>query len=53
MYQLEKDNTVVVKVQVTISANHHGTAKLERQIQYAPRDPVAISVVANLHCDTT
>lgn len=53
MYQLEKDNTVVVKVQVTISADNLGIAKRESQVQNARRDPVAIDDDAKLQIDTT
>lgn len=53
MYQLEKDNTVVVKVQVTISANNLGNARRESQMQNARRDPVAIDEDAKLQIDTT
>lgn len=53
MYQLEKDSTVVVKVQVTISADNLGNARRESQVQNTRRDPVAIDDDAKLQIDTT
>jgi len=53
IYQLEKDNTVTVKVQVMIYADNLGNAKRESQVQNDGRDPVAIDNDAKLQIEST
>lgn len=53
IYQLEKDNTVTVRVQVMIYADNLGNAKRQSQVQNPTRDPVAIDNDAKLQIEST
>lgn len=53
MYQLEKDGTVDVKVQIMIFADNLGNAQRQSQLQNEQRTPVAIDNDAKLRIDTT
>ncbi|NDC07859.1 MAG: hypothetical protein EBZ75_00715 [Oxalobacteraceae bacterium] len=53
IYQLEKDGTVDVKVQIKIFANNLGNAQRQSQLQNEQRTPVAIDHDAKLQIDTS
>ncbi len=53
IYQLEKDGTVDVKVQVMIFASNLGNTQRQSQLQDERRTPVAIDNDAKLRIDTT
>jgi hypothetical protein len=53
IYQLEKDGTLDVKVQVMIFVNNRGIIERRSQLQNEQRTPVAIDHDAKLQIDTT